>query len=374
MIKDKINYSLDDVSIIPAITGLNSRSECNPMTSSWTLPIFCAPMTAVCDMENYELFRKNGIIPMLPRTVKFEYRMELCTKVWCAFGLEEFKEHFVEGPILNDTYRYVCIDVANGHMERLLELIREAKKRNPYLKIMAGNVANPWTYMALAEAGADFVRVGIGGGACCLTSTNTGVHFPMASLLEQCKFIKTTNELKAGIVADGGIDDYGKAIKALALGADYVMIGTMLAKCFESAAEPNKLLLDNMYKIRNILGIKDISDINFVPYWKSIIYDGRNKEEDKIKAIEESKYNGFKKIIYGMSTPQAQQAIDASKPIRPTEGLEREIPIEYTVKQFSDNFKAYLRSAMAYTDCTTLEQFQSGKVTLNVMNNKCYNR
>ena len=74
-----------------------------------------------------------------------------------------------------------------------------------------------------------------------------------------------------------------------------------------------------------------------------------------------------------MSTPQAQQAIDASKPVRPTEGLERVIPIEYTVKQFSDNFKAYLRSAMAYTNRTTLEQFQCGSVTLNVMNNKCYN-
>ena len=322
MIKDKINYSLDDVSIIPAITGLDSRSECNPMTSSWTLPIFCAPMTAVCDMENYELFRKNGIIPMLPRTVKFEYRMELCTKVWCAFGLEEFKEHFVEGPILNDTYRYVCIDVANGHMERLLGLIKEAKKKNPYLKIMAGNVANPWTYMALAEAGADFVRVGIGGGACCLTSTNTGVHFPMASLLEQCKFIKTTNELKAGIVADGGIDDYGKAIKALALGADYVMMGTMLAKCFESAAE--------------------------------------------------STGHGTKKI-FGMSTPIAQELIDKTKPIRPTEGLVKEIPIEYTIEDFSKNFEAYLRSAMAYTNCKRLEDFTSGKVELNIMNNKCYN-
>lgn len=322
MIKDNINYSLDDVSIIPAITGLNSRSECHPMTSSWTLPIFCAPMTAVCDIENYDLFRKNGIIPMLPRTIDLKIRLEKCTSVWCAFGLDEFEKHFVEGPTLNDTNRYICIDVANGHMERLLELVKETKKKNSYLKIMAGNVANPWTYMALSEAGADYVRVGIGGGACCLTSTNTGVHFPMASLLEQCKFIKTTNGLKAGIVADGGIDDYGKAIKALALGADYVMMGTMLAKCFESAAE--------------------------------------------------STGHGTKKI-FGMSTPIAQELIDKSKPIRPTEGLVKEIPIEYTIEDFAKNFEAYLRSAMAYTNCKRLEDFTSGNVELNIMNNKCYN-
>jgi len=324
MIKDKINYSLDDVSIIPAITGLNSRSECDPFycQSSPNLPIFCAPMTAVCDTENYDLFRKNKIIPMLPRTIGLRIRLEKCTDVWCAFGLEEFEENFVKKPVHTNDFTFACIDVANGHMPMVAQVISGAKSRNSHVYIMAGNVANPWTYMALAEAGADFVRVGIGGGACCLTSTNTGVHFPMASLLEQCKFIKTTNGLKAGIVADGGIDDYGKAVKALALGADYVMMGTMLAKCFESAAKPSG--------------------------------------------------HGTKKI-FGMSTPIAQELIDKTKPIRPTEGLVREIPIEYTIEDFSKNFEAYLRSAMAYTNCKRLQDFTSGKVELNIMNNKCYN-
>lgn len=380
MLQNKINYSLDDVSIIPEVTGKNSRKECNPFVDGINkLPIFCAPMQAVCDEHNFFYFMENGITPIIPRNIDVATRMK-CMKdyqLWVAFGLEEFRQFFVEKLIIEAEFRHyvykVCIDIANGHIKELPELIQIAKKNYPNMEIMVGNIANPLTFEKLSLAGADYIRVGIGGGACCLTSTNTGIHFPMASLIDECKEVKDSYNLKAKIVADGGIDDYGKAIKALALGADYVMMGTMLAKCFESAAEPHKLLLDNMYKIRNILGVRDIRDINFVPYWKSIFYDGRNEEADKIKAIEISKQCGFKKIIYGMSTPQAQQVIDASKPIRPTEGLEREIPIEYTIKQFSKNFEAYLRSAMAYTNCKKLQDFTSGKVELNIMNNKCYN-
>lgn len=373
MLENKINYSLDDVSIIPEVTGKNSRKECNPFVDSFAkLPIFCAPMQAVCDEHNFFYFMENGIIPMIPRTVALEERIKLLKNdLWCAFGLEEFEETFLRSSEMPVFARHkICIDIANGHIQKLPGLIKMVKKQYPCMFLMVGNVANPETFANLARAGADYIRVGIGGGACCLTSTNTGIHFPMASLIDECKKIKDSNNLNAKIVADGGIDDYGKAIKALALGADYVMMGTMLAKCFESAAVPNIELMNNLYKVENIL---DLSDDDYDYTWKTIFYNGKNKEEDKIRVIRYAKQNGFKKIIYGMSTPQAQQAIDASKPVRPTEGLEREIPIEYTTKQFSDNFKAYLRSAMAYTDCTTLEQFQSGKITLNVMNNKCYN-
>lgn len=382
MLENKTNYSLDDVSIIPEVTGKNSRKECNPFIDGINkLPIFCAPMQAVCDEHNFFYFMENGITPIIPRNIYFNDRRKLLLEygLWCAFGLDEFRKVFIEGPLfsspeINDRYR-ICIDIANGHIKELPELIQIAKKNYPNMEIMVGNIANPDTFAELSRAGADYVRVGIGGGACCLTSTNTGIHYPMASLIDRCYTIVYNNALKAKIVADGGIDDYGKAMKALALGADYVMMGTMLAKCYESAAVPTFKYADYLWRefYHDGLAEKSISNFMGEGLWKNMLYDSSIAEDEKRENVRTAKARGFMKTIYGMSTPQAQQAINETKPVRPTEGLVREIPIEYTVKQFSDNFKAYLRSAMAYTNCTTLEQFQSGNVTLNVMNNKCYN-
>jgi len=382
MLEKKINYSLDDVSIIPEVQGKNSRKECNPFVDGINkLPIFCAPMQAVCDEHNFFYFMKNGITPIIPRNINITTRMK-CMKdlvQWVAFGLEEFRECFVEKLMIttefkNYTYN-VCIDIANGHIRELPELIQIAKKNYPNMEIMVGNIANEETFEKLSRAGADYIRVGIGGGACCLTSTNTGVHYPMASLINECKRIKFNKNLNAKIVADGGIDDYGKAIKALALGADYVMMGTMLAKCYESAAEPTFKYADYLWRefYHNGLAEKSISNFMGDGLWKNMLYDSSISEDEKRDNARTAKARGFTKTIYGMSTPQAQQAIDESKPVRPTEGLEREIPIEYTVNEFADNFKAYLRSAMAYTNCSTLDEFQSGSVILNVLNNKCYN-
>lgn len=381
MFEKKINYSLDEVSIIPAVTGKNSRKECNPFIDGINkLPIFCAPMQAVCDEHNFFYFMKNGITPIIPRNIDIATRMK-CMKdyqLWVAFGLEEFREVFVEKLMITTEFKHyvyrVCIDIANGHIRELPELISIAKKNYPNTEIMAGNVANPDTFAELSRAGADYIRVGIGGGACCLTSTNTGVHFPMASLIDECKNRKHYYGLTAKIVADGGIDDYGKAMKALALGADYVMMGTMLAKCYESAAEPTFMYADYLWRefYHNGLAEKSISNFMGDGLWKNMLYDSSISEDEKRDNARTAKARGFTKTIYGMSTPQAQQAIDESKPVRPTEGLEREIPIEYTVNEFAENFKAYLRSAMAYTNYSTLGEFQSGYVTLNVLNNKCY--
>lgn len=378
MLEKKINYSLDDVSIIPAVTGKNSRRECNPFVDNFAkLPIFCAPMQAVCDERNYKIFQENGITPMIPRTVALKERIKLLKNdLWCAFGLEEFEESFLRNSEMPFFARYrICIDIANGHIKNLPELIKMAKKQYPCMVLMVGNVANPDTFAELSRAGADYIRVGIGGGACCLTSTNTGIHFPMATLIDECRNRKHNYGLTTKIVADGGIDDYGKAMKALALGADYVMMGTMLAKCYESAAEPTFMYADYLWRefYHNGLAEKSISNFMGDGLWKNMLYDSSMSEDEKRGQVRTAKHRGFMKTIYGMSTPQAQQAIDESKPVRPTEGLEREIPIEYTVNEFAENFKAYLRSAMAYTNCSTLDEFQSGSVILNVLNNKCYN-
>lgn len=174
----KLNY--DDVAIVPeVITTITSRKECNPYDENGRLPIFCSPMDSVIDENNYQEFIDNKINVVLPRTIPLWRRKELLSNgEFVAFSLAEAKDEFV-----NKLYSYkltckICIDMANGHMEDLLETVKMIKRLHPYVTIMTGNIANPKTYIEYEKAGVDYVRVGIGGG--CFTEnmeviTNKGL-------------------------------------------------------------------------------------------------------------------------------------------------------------------------------------------------------
>ncbi len=176
---------------------------------------------------------------------------------------------------------------------------------------MAGNVANQYTYEILAQEGIWGVRVSVGSGACCITASNTGVHYPMASLINDCVITKRLKGFETRIIADGGISSYARAIKALALGADYVMIGTAFVKAEESAASC-------------------FIDVNG---------------------------NRFKEV-YGMSTKEAQKKIDPNAKLHTSEGIHRNVKVEYTLAQWVENFKDYLKSAMSYCNVRTLKEFK----------------
>ena len=238
-------YSLQDITLIPAtISDISSRSECDPYVENM-LPLFTAPMSSVIDDKNWEIFHNNKINTIIPRNVDLETRLNLCTKTFCAFSLDEFETHFC---VEISSKMWVLIDVANGHMEKLLNLCRKAKKLNgDNLIIMAGNVANPQTYVEYALAGIDYCRMSIGSGSQC-TTANTGIFYPMASLLIETNKHKESIKLWYNdpdcpyksvpkIIADGGFNTFGDIIKALALGADYVMCGKIFAQTVEACGE-----------------------------------------------------------------------------------------------------------------------------------------
>lgn len=243
---------------------------------------------------------------------------------------------------------YVLIDIANGGMVKLLDYIKDAKKKyNNKIVIMAGNVANPETYVNLSLAGADYVRLSVGTGGACTTSPNTGIHYPMASLIDKCRqyydsYLCNSNEL-AFIVADGGMKGYGDIIKALALGAHFVMCGSIFNKMLESAA------------------------------YTSINDNGFTYKIDQYSQETLSKFKKgykFEKEFYGMSTKKAQKEM-GNKTLKTGEGLITYRPVEYTMEGWVDNFISYLRSAMSYTNCLELVDF-CGKVTLNIISNNAY--
>lgn len=419
MLINKIGYSYNDITIVPSVISyISSRSECNPYYENDKLPIFASPMASVVSEKNYKLFEENHITPILPRIKEYDinYRIEKMHQGWwVAVSLKELEEYIINDlktvQVVNKDYR-ICIDIANGHMKCLYDKCIEAKRlayeRGIRLIIMTGNIANAETYRLICrlvnylyedaeghsykECAIDYIRVGIGGGHGCLTTSNVSIHYPQASLINECKQEKIACENKyarkfPAIVADGGIRNYDHVIKALALGADYVMIGSVFAQCIESAGEKTNKNLGQKLSIEFPVGrYKDFyKDENenwwgyyneeFIKHslepWQEAIDDAINKYgaadnevfeakakyEDKIKDLESEKFIGKIDVkFFGMASADGQKSMSGEK-TKTSEGITKWLPVKYTLSGWVENMISYLRSAMSYTDCRTLDKF-----------------
>lgn len=323
--KKKQLYSLKDVAIMPAaISEIIHRSECNPYYADGKLPIFTAPMPCVVDSATYGKFEKNGINAILPRTENIGFRLSICGKQWCAFSLNEFEKYFIEETV-DEGNLYILIDIANGNMKRLYAASKTAKEYyGDRLKLMVGNVANPETFKKFCEIGVDYVRCSVGSGQACTTSTNLGILYPMASLIDECFQIKEENGYITKIVADGGISSYRRMIKSLALGADYVMLGSVLNKCIDSAGQ-----------LVNLNG------------------------EGKL-------YKEF----YGMASEKGMRLLGKTGT---PEGKIIYNECGGTIESFTNEFIDYLRSAMSYCNIRDIEYFVGGP-ELNILSENASNQ
>lgn len=327
-------YSYNDVTIIPEeISHITHRSECDPTDENGRLPIFTAPMSSIVNINNYNIYIKNHITPIIPRNIFFEDRLNLCKSgYWAAMSLDEFKN--LDSLALNPELSYkICVDVANGHMASLYNAIKDVKKKFPNIIIMTGNIANPGTLKYASAVGVDYIRLGIGAGAGCITSSNTGIHYPMASLIAACKqtlLFCRDNIKKPKLIADGGIRNYSDVNKALALGADYVMIGGLFSKCLESSYE--------FYYVKGDIHSK------YDPIYNNIIIKDWLNGDKKL-------YHKF----YGMASKEGMKDLGLTK--HTAEGISKYIEVKYTLAQWTKNMEDYLRSAMSYCDSKTLEDF-----------------
>lgn len=349
MINNEPKYYFDDLAIVPCEepSPLDSRSQCNPyVDGEKMLPIFASAMYSVTNKDNYDTWVQNGIQAILPRTVKYVDRFNALIEEgkWVAFSQKEFNNLFCDNPMFG-SYKgkkmYVSVDTANAHRKSIYASINQAKdiaKANGYeLVIMVGNIANPKTYEWICRhAKVDYVRLVVGNGYGCLTSTQTGVNYPPASLTAECRNIK--NEILEEmdewhqypmslpyIVTDGGIRTGEHINIALACGADFVMLGSLLAAFDESAAEVET----------------------------------------------DPQTNHSTKLYFGMSTKKAQNLINAALETpdpnfkaKTSEGTFKHLECTSSVTKWVKHFTDYLRSAMIYTNCSTIQEFCEGYVEL----------
>lgn len=144
----------------------------------------------------------------------------------------------------------IVIDTAHGHSEAVFKTLKDAKRRNPHIDIIVGNIATAEAAIALADAGADAVKVGIGPGSICTTRVIAGVGVPqLSAIYEVSKALKGRN---IPVIADGGIRYSGDIVKAIAAGADTVMIGSLFAGVEES---PGETIIFNGRKFKSYRGM-----------------------------------------------------------------------------------------------------------------------
>lgn len=320
---NKYNQSLtyDDISLIPTeISRIKSRAEtkinCEFLDLNLSLPVISSPMDTVTGIEMAKALTEQGCLGILNR---FDSSLnEVLTKktdgvkgvsIALNTSLDDIKKLAENGYI-------ICIDTANANNKEVLKKTEEIKKACD-VKIIVGNIAQGDSLSQLEISGVDAVRVGIGGGSVCTTSIQTGIGIGQVSSILDVISKRDEKKLKIKIIADGGIKSPGDIAKAIALGADVVMLGRMLAGTRETPGEVIKYA-DQLWK----------------------------------------KYRGSASFGVKMRNEFI-------------EGEETMIPYKGAVKNVIDGISDGLKSSMSYMNCLSLDELKS-KDTFAVLSNSSY--
>jgi GMP reductase len=236
----------NDVYIRPQKSNIESRKDVNLETEytflhsdvKWTgIPLIAANMDTTGTFEMAKVLSNNK---MLTAMHKFN-------------TLDDWKNKFIDPnyvmvtigtdnlDYLNDVIQicpellFIVIDVANGYRESFLNFIKQVRKKYPKKVIIAGNVVTPEMTVEIINAGADIVKVGIGCGSVCNTTKVTGVGYPQLSAVLECS--EAARNIGGHIISDGNCKNSGDVAKALCAGANFVMMGGMLAGHDESGGD-----------------------------------------------------------------------------------------------------------------------------------------
>lgn len=277
-IENEVKLDFNDVLIRPKRSTLNSRSQVELIRKFkfknydriWKgVPIISANMDTTGTFKVYNELRKHNIITALHKFYTVDDYIQVfetentisCDPeffmVSTGIGKDDIKNLF---NILDrfPCTKFICVDVANGYMEKLVEVCQEIRKSYPTKVIIAGNVVSrEMTEELILNGKVDIVKVGIGPGSACTTRLKTGIGMPQLSAIIECA--DAAHGVGGHIIADGGITCPGDMAKAFGAGADFVMMGGQFAGHDEN---PGEIVEENGEKYKMFYGMSSDTAMN----------------------------------------------------------------------------------------------------------------
>ena len=371
----KLDYK--DVLIRPKRSTLKSRSEvslergftfrnynpgfpdnCDDIFSDLHyrgVPIMAANMDGVGTFAMADTLGSQGIFTCLVKTytaeelIEFYYGDGLNRTDYVAMSIgtsaADFDKLVEVYTKVEDNLKYVCMDIANGYSEHFADHVRKVRKEFPHIVIIAGNVVTGEMTEELILAGADIIKVGIGPGSVCTTRIQTGVGYPQLSAVMECA--DAAHGLGGHIIADGGCTCPGDVAKAFAGGADFVMLGGMLAGHDQGGGE----VITKFYETNEL------------------VYEVFSHLEKHTRKIEEKQFVQF----YGMSSTSANDKhFGGLKEYRSSEGRTVLTKYKGCVSITIQDILGGIRSTCTYVGASKLKDLS--KCTTFIRCNDTHNR
>ena len=238
----KQSLTYDDISLIQTeVSRIKSRTEastnCSFLGLKLNVPVISSPMDSVTGIEMAKELSNLGSLGILNR---FDSSLDALLNSKNGKGIKAvsiaLNSNLKTIEKIAEKNYLICIDTANANNKEVLKKTEMIKKKFD-VQVIIGNIAHGGSLEQLENAGADAVRVGIGSGSVCTTSIQTGIGIGQVSSLLNILFSRKNKKLKIKIIADGGVKSPGDVAKAIALGADVVMLGRMLSGTRETPGE-----------------------------------------------------------------------------------------------------------------------------------------
>ena len=339
-----IKLGFKDVMIRPKRSTLKSRSEVNlerefkflHSCTTWTgIPIMAANMDTVGTFDMAKVLSEKKLFTTIHKHYSIanwslfltnldnNVKSNIAVSTGISENDSERLNHIFN---LNPNLKFICIDVANGYSEHFADFVKQTRTKFPDKVIIAGNVVTGEMVEELLLSGADIVKVGIGPGSVCTTRIKTGVGYPQLSAIIECA--DAAHGLGGQIISDGGCSTPGDIAKAFGAGADFVMLGGMLAGHDESGG--------------------DMIEKNGMPYRR----------------------------FYGMSSATAMEKhVGGVADYRASEGKTVEVPYRGQVENTIQDILGGLRSTCTYVGASRLKELtkRTTFIRVNEQENRVYN-
>lgn len=325
--------TFDDVLLIPQLSDVDSRHNLSLKHGEiigLDFPIISSNMDTVTEENMAIAMAGEGGMGIVHRFLSPKRLDQICNRIKCctdkfgiSVGINGDGLELLDVAVKHKT-KFICVDVAHGHHEGVMRRIGEIRRRMELVDwpviIIAGNVCTPEAIVDLAEFGADVIKIGVGPGSHCTTRVVTGHGYPQLSAILECS--KIAKKIGVEVIADGGIRSSGDIAKALAAGADYVMVGRLLAGTAEA------------------------------PGGESITKNGERV-----------------KIYRGMASRSAQAQRGRTEHSIIEEGVLSEVPAVGPVSEVLGRLRGGLASALSYSGAHSIKEFKKKARMIRVTHN-----